>query len=162
MSKRSSSGHSVDQREIPVSSSVGTTAPKEFVDGKYLEYLANILTAKHALNGSYAIYIFMGDFSSDPSAWATDPNLVGTHAVFAALSSAEAASGPKVKRQQQDSPIIVTASMPLTTMLLAKVQSGELAGMDRETVGAYLSSNLNWRVAMVRPPSLCVIVRVQS
>ena len=29
------------------------------------------------------VHIFLGDFNEDPTKWGVDPNLVGTHAVFA-------------------------------------------------------------------------------
>lgn len=40
--------------------------------------------------------------------------------------------------------------MPLTSMLLAKAQAGELADMTPATVKAYLDENLRWRIATVR------------
>lgn len=39
--------------------------------------------------------------------------------------------------------------MPLTSMLLAKVQTGDLDSMDPDEVENYLKYNLHWRVAMV-------------
>ena len=44
--------------------------------------------------------------------------------------------------------IEVTGSMPLTSALLTKADSGELASMNPATVEAYLTNNLQWRVAM--------------
>lgn len=134
-------------------------APQEITNGKYREYLANIVSQKFALNGSYAIYVFMGEFDDTPSAWPLSPSLVGTHAVFAALSGVDAASNPQLRQRDIGSPIQVTGTMPLTSMLLANVQSGGLSCMDPEKVVPYLTSNLQWRVGMVSSAP-CIAVRV--
>ena len=156
VSKRSDNFHTVLEREVPDASTPDPSAPEEIVDGMYRQYLANILSQKFALNGSYAIYVFMGDFDDTPSAWPLSPNLVGTHAVFAALSGADAASNPPVMRKRDGSGIQVTGTMPLTSMLLAKVQADELPCMDPDTVVPYLTDNLQWRVSMVS----CTYARV--
>lgn len=128
---------------------VGITAPEEVVDGKHRQYLANIQSQKFALNGSYAVYVFLGDFDDQPSCWPLAQNLVGTHAVFAALGGADAVDNPQSRKRQNGPAIQVTGTMPLTSMLLAKVQSGELACLNPETVTPYLIDNLSWRVGMV-------------
>ncbi|KAK5684305.1 hypothetical protein LTS10_004172 [Elasticomyces elasticus] len=144
------SGRAVDlhqplEREVPGASDPNVQAPAEVANGKYQEYIANIVSQKFAMNGSYAIYVFMGDFSDEPSEWSMSPNLVGTHGVFAALSAVDATSKSNMLRRQMDSTIQVTGTLPLTSMLLAKVQSGELPCMDIPTVTAYLNENLHWR-----------------
>ncbi|KAK3069943.1 hypothetical protein LTR53_011321 [Teratosphaeriaceae sp. CCFEE 6253] len=144
LSKRSSSARSMEGRELPRASEEGVPAPSEVIDGKYQEYLATIVSEKFALNGSYAIYLFMGDFDDTPSAWSLSPNLVGTHGVFAALSDAN--SSPQAMRKTAGTALQVTGTLPLTSMLLAKVQAGELSCMDVPTVTAYLRDNLSWRV----------------
>lgn len=149
LSKRATTLHSPTEREVPGAADPHVDAAEEVVDGKYREYLANIESQKFALNGSYAIYIFMGDFDDDPSQWSTSPALVGTHAVFAALSGADAASDPQKVRRQMDDTILVTGVMPLTSMLLTMVQSGLLSCMDVDTVTGYLQNSLRWRIGMV-------------
>ena len=149
VSKRSNNFHTELEREVADASTPDPSAPEEITDGMYRQYLANILSQKFALNGSYAIYVFMGDFDDSPTAWPLSPSLVGTHAVFAALLGADTASNPQAKQKQDGSSIQVTGTMPLTSMLLAKVQAGELQRMDPETVAPYLSDNLHWRVGMV-------------
>ncbi|KAK0283610.1 hypothetical protein LTR35_006069 [Friedmanniomyces endolithicus] len=138
--------HSEIERELPGASNPDAQAPAQVTNGKYQEYLANIVSQKFALNGSYAIYVFMGAFNDHPSEWSMSPNLVGTHAVFAALSTVDAASNPQMTRRQMDNAIQVSGTLPLTSMLLAKVQSGELPCMDIPTVTTYLLDNLQWRV----------------
>lgn len=119
---------------------------------KQRQYQANILSDKHALNGSYAIYIFLGaPPSADSKSWPTAPNLAGTHAVFAALTSQEAEKNRSVKSKtkRMDSDVRVTGTVPLTSMLLDKVAEGELACLEEADVEAYLVGKLSWRVAMV-------------
>lgn len=123
--------------------------PEEVTDGKYRQYMANILVQKFALNSSFAIYVFMGDFDDTPSAWATSPNLVGTHAVFTGMTGAVGTvKGVKIKTQQKPA-IQVTGTMPLTSVLLEKVKAGELGDMGPDAVEDYLEANLKWRVSLV-------------
>ncbi|KAK0875049.1 hypothetical protein LTR33_005910 [Friedmanniomyces endolithicus] len=145
LSRRGDSRSEIE-RELPGASNPDAQAPAQVTNGKYQEYLANIVSQKFALNGSYAIYVFMGDFNDTPSEWSMSPNLVGTHAVSAALSAVDAASNPQMTRRQMDNAIQVSGTLPLTSMLLAKVQSGELPCMDIPTVTTYLLDNLQWRV----------------
>lgn len=110
--------------------------------GKSYQYIANIVSQKFAMNGSYAIYIFLGNYSSNPSDWPLEENLVGTHAVFANLANEEALA----KRMSAD--LKITGAIPLTTMLVNKVADGTIASLDPDVVEAYLTSQLDWRVAM--------------
>ncbi|KAH9819777.1 Di-copper centre-containing protein [Teratosphaeria destructans] len=135
--------HAETARELGTAAS--TTASGEVVDGKYNQYIANIRSGKSALNGSYAIYIFIGDFDDTPSAWPLAPNLVGTHAVFAAMTVPGLSSSNK--RQDMVS-VPVSGTMPLTSMLLAKVEAGDLPCMDPTEVTSYLTENLHWRISM--------------
>jgi tyrosinase len=151
LSRRSVGSEVASGLAVPAGSRVSEIEliPDEVTDGKHRQYLANILSQKFALNGSYAIYVFIGDFDDTPSAWATSPNLVGTHAVFAALSRVDAASNPQAMTMA-NSAIQVTGTMPLTSMLLVKAESGELQSMRPSVVEDYLEKNLQWRVGMVR------------
>ena len=151
LAKRNSDDASIQRRVLPaaVSHIASNSVDDEQVDGKYRQYLANILSQKFALDRSYAIFLFMGDYDEDPSTWATSPNLIGTHTVFAAMSKAEETTS-KARQRREMKDIVVTGSMPLTSMLLAKAQNGELDSMALETVTEYLKENLHWRVAMVR------------
>lgn len=117
------------------------------VNGHLRQYAANIVSQKHALNGSYAVYVFMGDFTDDPCQWALSPNLAGTHAVAANL---ELKKAPGVSKMVETNPIRVGAALPLTDMLLMKVRAGELKSMEMGDVEPYLRENLHWRVSTVR------------
>lgn len=112
---------------------------------KRREYVANIVTDKHAAYGSYAIYVFLGDFNAaDPSCWATSTNLVGAHGIFASLPQEEA---------QMKSNLQVAGTMPLTSAIIEKFKGGEIKSLKPQDVEAWLTENLKWRAAMV---SLCL------
>lgn len=145
--------HAVQEREVPTesdSASSTAAASGDIDDGKHREYLANIVSQKFAMGTSYAIYIFLGDFDDDPRCYNLAPNLVGTHGVFAA-SAADDDDNPQAKlvRRMEMAPILVTGTMPLNSMLLAKVQTGELGSMDSHDVEDYLNDKLQWRIAFV-------------
>ncbi|CZT14535.1 related to tyrosinase precursor (monophenol monooxygenase) [Ramularia collo-cygni] len=124
-----STGHGSPSLQAPVESSE-----------RY--YVANIVSPKFAMNGSYAVYIFLGDFEDTSSMWPLSKNLAGTHAVATNMISEHTAN----MRSATLSNIKVTGAVPLTGLLRSKVQSGELASLDSSVVEFYLSSNLKWRV----------------
>ncbi|CAK4025841.1 Di-copper centre-containing [Lecanosticta acicola] len=163
------------QRSIHAASADGDAShyigpPGAKADGSYRHYTANIVSQKHtALTGSYAVYIFLGGgeaagaATGNPNAtdacWPTDPNLVGTHSIFAAVSSQEAATlvpgaaatdGPPPPPPSSSSRHWkVSGTVPLTDALLKKAQSGELESMHDGDVQAYLRAHLHWRVSMM-------------
>ena len=117
-------------------------------------YIANIVSDKFSCNGSYAVYIFLGTFdASDPSCWPTQPNLVGTHAVFATVPQEATDNGQATKRAVAHSGIQVTGTMPLNSALLEKAKAGEMRSRDPGHVEDYLTNNLQYRVARVSIPS---------
>jgi tyrosinase len=116
---------------------------------KRREYIANIVSDKFSCNGSYAVYIFLGTFdASDPSCWPTQPNLVGTHAVFATIPQ-EATDGDQTTKRAAKSGIQVTGTIPLNSALLEKAKAGEMRSRDPGHVEDYLTTNLQYRVARV-------------
>ncbi|KAL8649693.1 MAG: hypothetical protein Q9226_005468 [Calogaya cf. arnoldii] len=46
------------------------------------EWLANLRIESFAVDGSFFIHYFLGDFSSNPANWTHESNLVATHSVF--------------------------------------------------------------------------------
>lgn len=142
--RHASPAKQAQRHELPPATSQVNAREAVTYTGAHREFIANILSPKSALNGSYAIYLFLGDFGDDPSTWATDPNLVGTHAVFAALKPWQLG-----RINVQASNLKVTGALPLTSMLLAKVEAAQLASMEVSEVTQYLQENLAWRVGMV-------------
>lgn len=124
-------------------------ASSKYGPTKRREYIANIVSNKFSCNGSYAVYIFLGPFNaSDPSCWPTQPNLVGTHAVFATVPQ-EATDGGQATKRSAKSGIQVTGTMPLNSALLEKAKAGEMRSRDPGHVEDYLTNNLQYRVARV-------------
>lgn len=116
---------------------------------KRREYIANIVSDKYSCNGSYAVYIFLGNFhGNNAKSWPTSSNLVGTHAVFAMIPQEAEKHGRNVKREAL-SGVQVTGTMPLTNALLEKAKAGEMRSMQPEHVEEYMANNLQYRVARV-------------
>lgn len=108
------------------------------------EYIANVVSQKFAMGSSYAVYLFLGNYSSNSNDWGTDPNLVGIHGVFANIASDP--SLRKLGRRGMDD-LLGTGSVPLTTTLISKVATGQLSSLSPGHVEAYLMKNLDWRAA---------------
>ncbi|PNS20693.1 Tyrosinase [Sphaceloma murrayae] len=107
-------------------------------DGHHYHYAANIASQKFQMNGTYRVYIFLGQPSDNPADWPIASNLVGTHGVLSTV--------PGGGMTNMD--VLVTGTIPLTESLTDKCNAGELKDLDPKNVEPYLESNLNWRVAM--------------
>lgn len=121
---------------------------------KYLEWLVNIKGERHALSGDYQVGIFLDKFEErDPLLWPLSPNWVGT---FAPLGQRPDTQCGKCKDQQDDK-VEVTGQIPLTIALIERYLAGTLEKFDEETITAYLTRNLHWRVVAVGSiyPSTC-------
>ena len=130
------------QPEAPTSSPSPLPAPVSAIAtpaGKRYEYITNIVAERFGLDCSFNIYVFLGNFSSDPTQWPFDANLVGIHGMFAASDMRGMMGG-----------LQVTGTVPLTTALLAKLSEGCLPSLGQTDVIPYLQLNLHWRIATVR------------
>ncbi|KAF3914865.1 Tyrosinase [Dactylellina cionopaga] len=97
---------------------------------KYTDWVVNLKVNNAALNGSFAIHVFLKDPSStDPIQWLTDDNSVGTYGVFADDNS---------KGQ------VVTGTIPLTSTLLKRLAANELQSMHPEELVPYFTKNLRF------------------
>lgn len=96
------------------------------------------------MGSSYAVYLFLGNYTRNNTGWATDANLVGVHGVFANMK--HNGSWHMIKDMGMDE-LKTTGSLPLTTMLIDKVATGELASLAPQYVEPYLAHNLDWRCA---------------
>ncbi|KAK4694225.1 hypothetical protein P7C71_g3323, partial [Lecanoromycetidae sp. Uapishka_2] len=105
------------------------------------EWLVNIQIENFAVDGSFFVHIFLGDFSPNPVYWTQDGNLVGTHSVF---SSAVGKTGCENCLQDKKNNAVVSGGVSLTRAL---VQKG-LRDLEPERVIPYLKENLHWRVQM--------------
>ncbi|KEQ72123.1 Di-copper centre-containing protein [Aureobasidium namibiae CBS 147.97] len=115
---------------------VGTNSTDDY----HHEYICNVVSQKFAMNGSYAVYVFLGNVSSNSTEeLQLSRNLVGTYSVFSNM--------PSDDNHMANMDLKITGTVPLTTALLAKQQSGELSSMRPVHVEPYLRKNLQWRVA---------------
>lgn len=103
--------------------------------GSTYQYVANILSQKYQLQGSYRIHVFIGEVPDAIVEWTQpDSNLVGTQYVLANLN-ASASTDMKI-----------TGSVPMSFALEALVAAGEIDSMDPDDVEPFLEANLSWRV----------------
>ncbi|KAI4729290.1 Di-copper centre-containing protein [Aureobasidium sp. EXF-10728] len=116
------------------------TAGSNGTDDFHHEYICNVASQKFAMNGSYAVYVFLGNVSSNSTEeLQLSRNLVGTYSVFSNM--------PSTENHMADTDLKITGTVPLTTSLLGKYASGELRSMAPVDVEPYLRKNLQWRVA---------------
>ena len=112
--------------------------------GTYYEWITNVRVAQDALDSTFTIFVFLGNFSSTPKNWQTDTALVGSHTVFMPFSS----------ETQQNAGIIVAGTVPLTKELNENAAVGNYNTANNTGVETYLRDNLHWRVAKVFPVSI--------
>ena len=114
--------------------------------GKYLEWITNLKVQKHALDGTFFVHVFLGEFNREnPLAWRSDPNLVGT---FSVLGESVGTGCKKCKKDREDQ-LQITGQVPLTLALAERYLAGQIENLTPEKVVPYLQTNLHWRVAAV-------------
>ena len=103
-------------------------------NGSTFEYVANIKTPRYALNGSYYVFLFLGEPENDePDAWMDDANLVGPMGVLA-------------QPDMQSSNVVAAGSIPLTRTLTSKLGSGLIGDLTEMIVSPFLEDMLRWRI----------------
>ena len=105
------------------------------------QYIANIKVHKFGLDGSFNVYVFLGDKPGlDSRQWTSEGSFIGVNGILAQSGVTDAT---KVKQE-------ANGAVPLTAALEAKVRNGQLEGMKEDAVGTYLRYNLRWRISKVR------------
>ncbi|PQE33295.1 tyrosinase precursor protein [Rutstroemia sp. NJR-2017a WRK4] len=112
---------------------------------KYREYIANIRAPKHILHQTYRVRIFLGDFNSDPTTWATEQATVGTFSSFG-KDPQTTGCGKCIKDEARE--LMISGTIPLTPILLKLYKAGDLGSLEKENVIPYLTKNLHWRVTL--------------
>lgn len=98
-----------------------------------------------ALNGSFTIYYFIGNFTEDNARdYALQPTMAGLNHVFTSTREACDNCG-----DQMDEGHLVTDTNPITPMLLDYIEIGQLADLTPANVVPFLIKNLKWRVVTV-------------
>jgi tyrosinase len=119
-----------------IASDVLSGNPLKAANGSTFLYAANIQTPRYVLGGSYQIFCFMGKPTSEtPSTWIFDKNLIGPMGVMA-------------KEGMENSPVISSGSIPITTTLqrIVGTQGGLLSSLAEAIVVPFLNANLQWRI----------------
>ncbi|KAG8829703.1 hypothetical protein FRB91_002786 [Serendipita sp. 411] len=107
----------------------------------YNEWIANITVEKYAADATFYVYIFLGDFTPEPSLWGEDLNLVGTHVVFANNMNF---TGCENCRDAAEAHKLVTGTIPLTGALGDKLGNDHV--LEPAEVVPYLKKELHWRI----------------
>ena len=109
---------------------------------KYTEWVANVRAIKHALEQTYRVMIFLGDFNPNPHTWTFERNLIGT------MTALDRTPTTKCSKCQADHirNVVITGQVSLTQALLQDIVDGKLASLHSSDVEPYLVKNLHWRV----------------
>ncbi|KAF2840484.1 Di-copper centre-containing protein [Patellaria atrata CBS 101060] len=100
------------------------------------DYTADFIADKHAMGGSYNVYVFLGNYSAEVSQWFGEKSYCGLYSVFAPLSGG-------------DSGVTVTGQIPLNTALISAYDAGQLDCLDDASITKYIKENLHWEVVKV-------------
>ena len=126
----------------------GKTISRRADAKSYREWICNIRVSKTALNSTFFVHVFIGEPNSDPTTWATDPHLVGTHTIF----------NPYAKKSDDDTKqAIVTGTIPLTDTLIEHDSQGKVDMGDAPAILSYLNKNLKWKLTRVRTSNPLVL-----
>ncbi|KAK1835532.1 hypothetical protein QBC39DRAFT_146365 [Podospora conica] len=101
-----------------------------FNGNQYREWIANVYVGKQALGEPFAVHLFLGTVPRDPRTWSLSRNHIGSVGVF---SSDEAMDMAQLQ---------TSGTVPLTTRLIDKVESGELSSLEPKYVESYLKRYL--------------------
>lgn len=114
---------------------LNNTSPLHASNGSAYQYVCNLETPRYSLNGSYSVFVFLRDpTSEEPTSWSFDKNLIGPYGILAQ---------PDMLMRN----ITVAGSIPLTRKLADEVARGTLENLSHEKVEPYLKQHLRWRVA---------------
>ncbi|RVD80225.1 uncharacterized protein DFL_008127 [Arthrobotrys flagrans] len=100
---------------------------------QYTEYVAQIKAENNALDGTFTVYVFIGDYDKDPKTWPLSKNLVGQHSAFTNIGGGHHFTG--------------AGTVPLTSAIINLVANEKVANLGRAAVVPYLRDNLHWEVA---------------
>ncbi|EPS35849.1 hypothetical protein H072_10709 [Dactylellina haptotyla CBS 200.50] len=101
---------------------------------QYVEYIAQIKADNSALNGTFTVYVFLGDYNfQDAMSWPTEKNLVGQHSAFTNIGGGHHFTG--------------SGSVPLTRAVMNLIVNGKIPNLGRDAVVPYLKDHLRWEVA---------------
>lgn len=115
--------------------------------------------SRYALNGSFIVYFFMGDFNDNPGVWLHDPHLAGSSSIFASPRTTIDSQACANCANKEASGLKYYDTVGLTQALLMYWKSGEpvnelkVTSLEPEVVVPFLTENLHWRVVDVSHPN---------
>ncbi|KAF6808219.1 tyrosinase, partial [Colletotrichum plurivorum] len=110
---------------------------------------------KFCLDGSFVVYIFLGDFSPEPENWIVEPRLAGASGVFASSRAAIDDGGCANCAKQEAVGLKYMDTVSLTPALLMYWDSQEelygcqVNDLTPDIVLPFLIRNLHWRVVNI-------------
>ncbi|USW56418.1 Putative tyrosinase copper-binding domain, di-copper centre-containing domain superfamily, tyosinase [Septoria linicola] len=114
-------------------------------DHKFLDWIVNVKGEKHALDGKYAVYLFLGPVQEDDvELWPISPHFVGLFAPFGQSATTGCGKCQQAQREQVE----VTGQIPLTVALTERYIAQLIPDLSVNTIVPYLQKNLHWRVAV--------------
>lgn len=103
-------------------------------NGSEYQYQCNVHTPRYAFNGSYTVYVFDGQPSTNNSdSWLGDDSCIGVLGILA---------GGEMSNKK----ILSTGSVPVTRHLQKQCKAGKLQDMTEASVNPYMAKNLNWKI----------------
>ncbi|KAF9695044.1 hypothetical protein EKO04_006774 [Ascochyta lentis] len=116
--------------------------------GKYqYQYFANIRVQKSGSEGGFKVFVFVGPTlvsttgsTYDATEWMRDPSFVGFTGFQSTNGHGDGYLGnPDLKHD-------ANGVVALTKALEDRLRTGQLSGLDEDTVGQYLHDNMSWRI----------------
>jgi tyrosinase len=108
--------------------------PLKANNGSVYQYVANMQAPRNALGGSYTVYLFNGEPTTDQSNYMLDSKLLGPMAVTSV--------SPNSPNAGMANDLIVSGTVPLTRSLQSAVSSSLLGNLAEALVGPFLTKNL--------------------
>lgn len=121
---------------LPSSSGGNMTINPAFMapNGSVYQYQCNVDTPRYAFNGSYVVYVFDGQPSSnDSSTWLGDDGCIGQIGILAGGDMASMDT-------------LSSGSVPVTRHLQKMYKAGKISGLSEDVVVPYMTKNLNWKI----------------
>lgn len=114
------------------------------------QYFANIKVQKSGSEGGYKIFVFAGPMSVatagstyDATGWMRDPSFVGFTGFQTTNGHGDGYAGDPNSKGDANGVVA------MTNALEDRLRSGELVGLDEDTVGQYLHEHMSWRITTV-------------
>ncbi|KFA64002.1 hypothetical protein S40285_05491 [Stachybotrys chlorohalonatus IBT 40285] len=132
----------VDWAELPIE--------ETFKDGHYTEWVANVQVNLEALDGNFGIHFYLGEPVAEGITWNARSGRAAHEVGAVGIFAMNRTTGSEAK---------ISGTLPMTSALMERVATGELADLSPDTVVPYLRHMLRFKVwgsnhAQVDPTSV--------